>query len=77
LWKENLLDAKEIIGRTSQIIFYDKLSSTVNDVSAIGILTEWDEFESFDWSKIDNSIKIFDGRNFIKNDRVQKIGRTY
>ena len=77
LWKENLLDHNEINERTSQIIVFDKLSGTINDVSAIGILTEWNEFESFDWSKIDNSIKIFDGRNFIKNDRVQKIGKSY
>ena len=77
LWKENLLDAEEIIVRNSQIIVFDKLLGTINDVSAIGILTEWDEFESFDWSKIDNSIKIFDGRNFIENDRVQKIGKSY
>ena len=45
---------------------------------AIAILTEWDEFKTYDWQRIyDNMIKpafIFDGRGILDIDKLQKIG---
>jgi len=45
---------------------------------AIAIITEWDEFVSYDWKKIyDNTIKpakVFDGRNILDNSVLQEIG---
>jgi UDPglucose 6-dehydrogenase len=47
---------------------------------AIAILTEWDEFKSYDWQKIyDNMMKpafIFDGRDILNVDKMKKIGFT-
>ncbi len=45
---------------------------------AIAILTEWDEFKSYDWQRIyDNMLKpaqIFDGRNILDKDALTAIG---
>jgi len=47
---------------------------------AIAILTEWDEFKSYDWQKIyDNMMKpafIFDGRNVLDIEKMKNIGFT-
>ena len=57
--------------------FYYSIYEAFKNADGIVILTEWEEFKNYDWSKIDESIKIFDGRNFIKNERIKKIGKSY
>jgi UDPglucose 6-dehydrogenase len=48
---------------------------------AIAILTEWDEFKTYDWQKIyDNMLKpafVFDGRNILDKEALEKIGFVY
>lgn len=48
---------------------------------AIAILTEWDEFKTYDWQKIyDNMLKpafVFDGRNILNKAALEKIGFIY
>lgn len=48
---------------------------------AIAILTEWDEFKTYDWQKIyDNMLKpafVFDGRNLLNKTELEKIGFIY
>lgn len=48
---------------------------------AIAILTEWDEFKTYDWQKIyDNMLKpafVFDGRNILNKEELEKIGFIY
>ena len=45
---------------------------------AIAILTEWDEFKSYNWQKIyDNMMKpafIFDGRGILNVEKMKEIG---
>ena len=45
---------------------------------AICVLTEWDEFKSYDYQKIyDSMVKpafIFDGRNILDHDKLREIG---
>lgn len=51
------------------------------DAHAIAILTEWDEFNSYDWQKIFDSMKkpafIFDGRNLLDARKLKEIGFVY
>ena len=51
------------------------------DAHAIAILTEWDEFVDYDWQRIyENMMKpafIFDGRNILDKEKLQKIGFTF
>ena len=48
---------------------------------AIAVLTEWDEFITYDWQRIyDNMQKpafIFDGRNILNGAKLQEIGFIY
>ena len=52
-----------------------------NGAHALAIITEWDEFVSYDWNKIYDSMSkpahIFDGRNLLDKDEMESIGFTY
>jgi len=51
---------------------------TCHDAHAVAILTEWDEFKSYDWQRIYNSMKkpafVFDGRNIVDAEKLREIG---
>ncbi|WP_417359522.1 nucleotide sugar dehydrogenase [Galbibacter sp.] len=51
------------------------------DAHAVAILTEWDEFKSYDWQAIyDNMLKpacVFDGRAILDRAQLEKIGFKY
>jgi UDPglucose 6-dehydrogenase len=48
------------------------------DSHAIAVITEWDEFKSYDWQSIFKSVvkpaKIFDGRNILDAQNLAEIG---
>src|SRR5690606_637833 len=54
---------------------------TCKDAHAIAVLTEWDEFKTYDWQKIyDHMLKpaaVFDGRNILEGENLKKIGFVY
>ena len=56
---------------------YDALK----DAHAVAIMTEWDEFKTYDWKKIYTEMKkpafIFDGRNILDKSEMEKIGFEY
>ena len=53
----------------------------VNNAHAIAVLTEWDDFKTYDWKKIYNSMQkpafIFDGRGILNKTDMEAIGFTY
>ena len=54
---------------------------TVEGSHAVAILTEWDEFKTYDWKKIYDSMSkpacIFDGRNLLDKQELEAIGFSY
>lgn len=52
-----------------------------NNAHAIAILTEWDEFKTYDWEKIYDSMSkpafVFDGRNLLDKQKMKEIGFVY
>ncbi len=48
------------------------------DSHAIAILTEWDQFKTYDWQRIFNDMKkpafVFDGRNIVDAEQLRGIG---
>lgn len=48
---------------------------------AIAVLTEWDEFKTYDWQKIYDSMQkpafVFDGRNLLDGKKLKEIGFVY
>ncbi|WP_274475244.1 nucleotide sugar dehydrogenase [Mangrovimonas aestuarii] len=51
------------------------------EAHAIAILTEWDEFKTYDWQRIYNSMSkpavVFDGRNLLDKKTLEAIGFVY
>lgn len=50
----------------------------LKDSHAIAVLTEWDEFRSYNWQKIYEAMRkpafVFDGRNILNRQQLKKIG---
>ena len=48
---------------------------------ALGVLTEWDEFKTYDWQRIYNKMQkpafVFDGRNVLDRAALETIGFIY
>ncbi|WP_189359030.1 nucleotide sugar dehydrogenase [Algibacter mikhailovii] len=59
----------------------DSPYEALNDAHAVAIMTEWDEFKTYDWHKIYTKMKkpafIFDGRNILDQSKMEKIGFDY
>jgi UDPglucose 6-dehydrogenase len=53
----------------------------LKNAHAVAIMTEWDEFKTYDWKKIYATMKkpafIFDGRNILDKSEMQNIGFEY
>ena len=71
LWDNQKLKSTEKTKLLNNIKTHDNLNSSIRGSNAVAILTEWDEFENYDWSNLllssRGSFKIFDGRNILKN----------
>ena len=56
----------------------DVILEAAKFADAIVILTEWDEFEKYDWQKIyDDMLKpafLFDGRKLLNRKKKEEIG---
>ena len=50
----------------------------VQEAHAIAVLTEWDEFKTYDWKKVYNAMQkpafVFDGRNILDREKLEEIG---
>ena len=55
--------------------------SAMKDAHAIAILTEWDEFKSYNWQKVYADMYkpafLFDGRNILERKKMEEIGFEY
>ena len=53
----------------------------LNGTHAIAVITEWDEFKSYDWQKIYERMQkpafVFDGRNILDQKKLESIGFSY
>lgn len=77
----NYLETRSSIQNENHIKSFDNPYEACKDSHAIAILTEWDEFKTYDWQKIyDNMLKpafIFDGRNLLDKEKITAIGFHY
>ncbi|MBP4137770.1 UDP-glucose 6-dehydrogenase [Flavobacterium geliluteum] len=60
---------------------FDDAYAACNNAHAVAILTEWDEFKTYDWKKIYDSMQkpafVFDGRNILDKKEMEAIGFVY
>uniref|UniRef100_UPI004048A848 UDP-glucose 6-dehydrogenase n=1 Tax=Flavobacterium sp. TaxID=239 RepID=UPI004048A848 len=74
----NYLQSRSEEENLNGVHVHDNPYEACKDAHAIAILTEWDEFKSYDWQKIyDAMLKpafVFDGRNILDPEKMQEIG---
>ncbi len=60
---------------------FDEAYEACKGAHAVAVLTEWDEFTTYDWKKIYDSMHkpafIFDGRNILNARELETIGFIY
>ena len=60
---------------------FENATDACKDAHAIAVLTEWEEFKSYDWQNIYNNMQkpafVFDGRNLLDKNKLEKIGFIY
>jgi UDPglucose 6-dehydrogenase len=78
LWELNGLTEQKIASKLKQIFVYKTPIEAMDQAHAIAILTEWDEFKTYDWEIIYNKMYkpafVFDGRNILDADQLTAIG---
>lgn len=54
---------------------------TLDGAHAVAVLTEWDEFKTYDWAKVKEGMKkpsfVFDGRKLLDRKELDKLGFAY
>ena len=77
----NYLESRSEIDNAKGVQVAINAYDACNNAHAIAVLTEWDEFKTYDWQKIyDNMLKpafVFDGRNILNKEALEKIGFIY
>ena len=75
------LETRSSDDNKKHITTYQDPYQACSNAHAIAVLTEWEEFKSYDWQKIyDNMQKpafVFDGRNILNKKALEEIGFVY
>jgi UDPglucose 6-dehydrogenase len=78
LWRLKGISESRILQKLEQIFVHKNYNQALNNSHAIAVLTEWDEFTTYDWNTIyQNMYKpafVFDGRNILDANALSKIG---
>jgi UDPglucose 6-dehydrogenase len=78
LWELNGVTEQRIVHKLKQIFVYHAPEEALDQAHAVAILTEWEEFKTYDWTGIyENMYKpafVFDGRNILEADQLTAIG---
>jgi len=78
LWELNGVSETILHSRLKQIFVHTDPYEALDQAHAVAVLTEWDEFKTYDWSAIfDKMYKpafVFDGRNILDRDQLTQIG---
>lgn len=75
------LQTRSIEENSNALTIFDNAYEASKGAHAIAILTEWDEFTTYDWHKIYDSMHkpafLFDGRNILEAKELESIGFIY
>ena len=82
--KEQMLSDLDFLNSRSSeenenaLSYYSDSLKACDNSHAVAVITEWDEFKSYDWNKIYSSMvqpaKVFDGRNILDKEALKEIG---
>jgi UDPglucose 6-dehydrogenase len=77
----NYLNTRSEEENKALVTTFEDPYEAANDAHAIAIMTEWDDFKTYDWEKIYTNMKkpafIFDGRNILDKSEMENIGFEY
>ena len=77
----NYLNTRSEKQNTKYLKTESDLYAATEGAHAIAILTEWDEFKTYDWSRIYENMQkpafVFDGRNILDREKLETIGFVY
>ena len=77
----NYLETRSVKDNNNNVKSYSDPYEACQDAHAIAVLTEWDEFKTYDWQRIYDAMKkpafIFDGRNLLNAKELETIGFVY
>ena len=77
----NYLETRSVKDNNNNVKSYTDPYEACQDAHAIAVLTEWDEFKTYDWQRIYDAMKkpafIFDGRNLLNAKELETIGFVY
>ena len=75
------LQTRSVEENSNALVIFDNAYEACKGAHAIAILTEWDEFTTYDWRKIYDSMHkpafLFDGRNILDAKELESIGFIY
>ncbi|KQO33273.1 UDP-glucose 6-dehydrogenase [Flavobacterium sp. Leaf82] len=75
------LETRTVEENNKALAIFDNAYEACKGSHAIAILTEWDEFTTYDWQKIYDSMHkpafLFDGRNILNVKELESIGFIY
>lgn len=78
LWELNGVTEQRILHKLKQIFVYKNPQEAMHQAHAIALLTEWDEFKTYDWTAIYEKMYkpafVFDGRNILDVAKLTAIG---
>ena len=78
LWELKGISELHIEKKINQIFVHREAKDALNDSHAIAVLTEWNEFKTYNWKSIyQNMYKpafVFDGRNILDASLLKSIG---
>lgn len=77
----NYLESRSPEANEKGITTFEDPYEACENAHAVAILTEWDEFATYDWKKIYGNMQkpafVFDGRNILNKTEMEKIGFVY
>lgn len=75
------LESRTAVANANSIVSFENPYEACERAHAIAVLTEWDEFVTYDWQQIYDSMQkpafVFDGRNVLNKAELENIGFVY
>lgn len=75
------LETRNPEDNAKSIVSFEDPYDACKEAHAIAVLTEWDEFKAYNWQKIYDAMQkpafVFDGRNLLDKQKLEKIGFVY
>tara|TARA_A100001011_G_C14297575_1_gene839177 strand:+ start:27 stop:1439 length:1413 start_codon:yes stop_codon:yes gene_type:complete len=81
LWESNNTSKSEIESKLNRLTVTQNHEDCFNSSSCIAVLTEWDEFISYDWNSLIKNMEkqhvIIDGRNILDIDKISGVANKF